>query len=223
MLLWKLNNGAPRKSNWSLTNLLSLLPSCIALMLSSTSCIKVEYPEDEKQDYDNYYYSGKEKDIELLTKTEHCFLNLSQWVFMLSLILHPRIIHPFIHSGGLCRAKSHMATQSTLLSMQAGSSPVDTTPASLIRVFMNEDIGWLCHRCLYVGHHRTSRIAGNCQWQWQWTTRPSLLNLFLSDKVGRSTYSSPSVTQSRQLVLRTSQTMRVYAPLSNLMRRTIDC
>ena len=109
-------------------------------MLSSTSCIKVEYPEDEKQDYDNYYYSGKEKDIELLTKTEHCFLQL------IPVGIHvefdsPSEDHSFIHSGGLCRAKSHMATQSTLLSMQAGSSLVDTTPASLIRVFMNEDTG----------------------------------------------------------------------------------
>ena len=32
---------------------------CLALLSSSTSRVEVKNPEDEKQDYNNYYYSGK--------------------------------------------------------------------------------------------------------------------------------------------------------------------
>ena len=52
-------------------------------------------------------------------------------------------------------------------------------------------------RCLCVGRHRTSWLGGNSRGGWQWPVRPSLLNPILSDKVGRSPYSSALVTRSR--------------------------
>ena len=58
-------------------------------------------------------------------------------------------------------------------------------------------------RCPCVGRHRTSWLGGNSRGRWQWPVRPSLLNPILSDKVGRSPYSSALVTRSRQLALRT--------------------
>ena len=57
--------------------------------------------------------------------------------------------------------------------------------------------GWPCRRCPCIGHHGTSWLAGNSQWQWQWPARPGLLNLVLSDKLERSPHSSVLVTQSR--------------------------
>ena len=87
--------------------------------------------------------------------------------------------------------------------MQAESSLVDATRASLIRVSINEDTGRPRPRCPCVGRHRTSWLAGNSRGRLQWPVRPSLLNPILSDKVGRSPYSSAMVTRSRQLALRT--------------------
>ena len=57
-------------------------------------------------------------------------------------------------------------------------------------------------RCPCVGRHRTSWLGGNSRGRWQWPVRPSLLNPILTDKVGRSPYSSALVTRSRQLALR---------------------
>ena len=57
-------------------------------------------------------------------------------------------------------------------------------------------------RCPCVGRHRTSWLGGNSRGRWQWPVRPSLLNPILTDKVGRSPYSSALVTWSRQLALR---------------------
>ena len=77
-----------------------------------------------------------------------------------------------------------MAAQSTLFSMQAEGSLVDTPQGSSLE-------------CL------SSWLGGNSRGRWQWPVRPSLLNPILSDKVGRSPYSSALVTRSRQLALRT--------------------
>ena len=53
-----------------------------------------------------------------------------------------------IHSGSLSRA-IRLAAQSALLSMQAESLLVHATPASLIRVSMNEDTRWPRRKSLY--------------------------------------------------------------------------
>ena len=53
-----------------------------------------------------------------------------------------------IHSGGLSGA-SCLAAQSALLSMQAECLMVDATPASLIRMSMNEDTRWPRRKSLY--------------------------------------------------------------------------
>ena len=72
---------------------------------------------------------------------------------------------------------NHSFIHAVLFLMQAESSLVDAAPASLNRVTMNADThGWPCHRCPCVGHHGTSWLADNSQWQWQRPARPSLLN-----------------------------------------------
>ena len=77
-------------------------------------------------------------------------------------------------------------------------------PGFFIRVPINDDTrGGGRPRCPCVGRHRTSWLVGNSRGRWQWPVRPSLLNPILSDKVGRSPYSSALVTRSRQLALRT--------------------
>ena len=53
-----------------------------------------------------------------------------------------------IHSGGLSGA-SCLAAQSALLSMQAECLMVDATPASLIRMSINEDTRWPRRRSLW--------------------------------------------------------------------------
>ena len=63
-----------------------------------------------------------------------------------------------IHSGGLSRA-SCVAAQSTLLSMQAESSLADATPASLIRVSMNEDTRWPRFRSRYSVNQKCFFLA----------------------------------------------------------------
>ena len=106
-----------------------------------------------------------------------------------------------------------MAAQSTLFSMQAEGSLVDTPQGSSLECLSTTTRGagggggggggGGRPRCPCVGRHRTSWLGGNSRGRWQWPVRPSLLNPILSDKVGRSPYSSALVTRSRQLALRT--------------------
>lgn len=58
---------------------------------------------------------------------------------------HISSVIKIIHSGGLSGA-SRLAAQSALLSMQAECLMVDATPASLIKMSMNEDTRWPCRR-----------------------------------------------------------------------------